>query len=271
MRISLKNFKWVVAGCFLTAIFGQSVLGQDWQDIKGKHFVVYFQDGRSAYAQRVLRLAETYYRNIGDQIGYSRYSDFWTWNERVEIFIFPDQEKFVQKTGQPAWSLAYVDREKRLSDSRTIAFYAQGGAHPEGLLAHEISHLVLRDFLGDQTPIPSWFDEGVAQLQETDKPAVADRVMRSLVRKGSYIPLRVFINWDIRREEDAAKVQVFYAQSVSLVDFLIKNYGSEAFGRLCRSLREGKNFEEALRSVYSRSIETLDDLERKWVSYLKDK
>lgn len=45
--------------------------------------------------------AEEYYHKIAYQIGYARYGNFWTWNDRVRIIVYPDQKVFMMETQQP--------------------------------------------------------------------------------------------------------------------------------------------------------------------------
>ena len=237
-----------------------------WQELKDKHFVVYYQD-KDDYdvAKILLREAEAYYQKIGAQIGYTRYADFWTWEDRAKILLFHSQKSFVETTGQPPWTGGYADRDTYLFNSRVIVTYKQEQKFLDGLLPHEISHLILRDYISDHQ-IPMWFDEGVAQLQEPAKKEVADRIMRTLVGKGAYIPFAILMVWDIRREKDTQKVQTFYAQSLSVVEFLVETYGGDSFSRLCRYLRDGKEFEDALKAAYSNTLPSIEDLEHKWVT-----
>ena len=61
----------------------------DWLEKKSEHFVVYFNQDEN-FAQAVLDGAEKDYRNIAYDLGYARYSEFWTWDKRVKIYIYPD-------------------------------------------------------------------------------------------------------------------------------------------------------------------------------------
>ncbi len=255
----------------MNLLFGSPSLADEWKEIKDKHFVVYYGFAMTREdAGQVLRRAEGYYDKIAQQIGYARYSNFWTWEDRVKIIIYDNQNDFMQETHQPAWSMGYADRHPRLFKSKVIVTYKQENYFFDGLLPHEISHLILHDFFGQQTAIPLWFDEGVAQLQETEKRAVADRLMRRLVQQGKQLPLSTLIAMDIRKERNPTKAKVFYAQSLSVVDFLVVKYGSEAFGTLCRQLRDGKPFAEALRFAYSNSLESVEQLENKWLNDLRN-
>src|SRR6185295_18411511 len=99
-----KNFWLFLMVPFLLASSG--VFADEWKELTDKHFIVYY-DGRiqTEDALRTLRRAEEYYTRIAERIGYSRYKEFWTWDERVTIFVYFDQDTFVAETGQPPWSL----------------------------------------------------------------------------------------------------------------------------------------------------------------------
>jgi hypothetical protein len=237
-----------------------------WGEIKDKHFVIYYEaKNDKTVAQDLLRKAEEYYRKIGDDTGYSRTNKMWTWDDRVQIFLFATQDSFVAKTGQPAWSTGYADRDSRLFKSKTIATFKQEENFVDGLLPHEISHLILHDFIGDEGRIPVWFDEGVAQLQEKNKRSMARDIMGNMTANKQFIPLAQLLTWNIRGERDPRKAQIFYAQSLSVVDYLVTAYGVDAFGRLCRQMRDNHNFSVALSGAYPGIFKDIQDLERKWV------
>lgn len=266
----LKRFFFCWLGIFFIIFTAADGRAENWEFINGKHFVVYYKVAQdSSLAQTVARKAEEYYTRIADQIGYSRYASFWTWEERVKIFIFPDQQAFMQSTGQQSWSRGYANSHSLFLRSRTIVTYRQNQDFIDGLLPHEISHLILKDFVGLDAAVPLWFQEGVAQLCEANKKINADLVMRALIKRNEYIPFDLFMGSDIRQESDNRKVAIFYAQSVSVVDFLIRTYGSSNFGLLCRGFKDTKSFEEAMVSAYGGVLRSVDDLESKWINRMK--
>lgn len=242
--------------------------GETWDQIKGKHFIIYYHPDWSVdRAKNVLRVAEDYYQRIGDMVGLTRYTDFWTWDQRAKIFIFSDQRSFSKRTGASTWSMGYSDRDSYLFQSRAIVTYQQEGILLGELLPHEISHLILHDHISFEH-LPVWVDEGVSQLQEKGKYEVVDRMMYALVRKGQYIKFSFLNEWDIRKEPDAQKVEVFYAQSLSVIRFL-RDRSTKNFRRFCRNLRDGKSMDEALRFAYSGTIRSLQDLEKLWLAHIK--
>jgi len=254
----------------LGVFFSTRASALDWQEIKGKHFVVYYDNvvNRSA-AENTLSNAENHYSKIATLIGYARYSNFWTWGDRVKIFLFPSQEAFSKETRQPEWSRGGAFHSD-FSNERMIASYVNQPLFLTEVLPHEIAHLVLYDFVGSSSRIPQWFNEGVAQLAEENKARKSDVIMRISVRLNSYFPFKLLDSYNVLSEADTSKVGLFYAQSVSMVDFLIKKFGSEKFGLLCRQIAVGKGFQDAFFLIYGTSVDSMENFERKWISYLNE-
>jgi len=248
----------------------QELVSKSWETQKGEHFIIHYTPAtESSWALSVLRKAEYFYEKITPRIGYVRYNRFWTWEDRLKIFIYPDKMSFTQKTGYPPWTKGIAIRDRDLVNSRVIVAYQQEEDFLDGVLPHEISHFILRDFIGFDVEIPLWFEEGIAQLQEKDKVYHAEHFMKKIVEDDQHIPILDFIQLDIRGELDSIKVSLFYAQSISIIDFLIKKYGSHKFGDLCQYIKEGKVFEDALRRAYSNIIDSSSELEDKWIRYMR--
>ena len=235
-----------------------------WTDEKGDHFIVYYQVNEN-FAHETLRNAETYYNRIAADLGYARYSNFWQWDNRVKIYIYPTLEEFQKATGQPAWSNGMAAYSKKEIHS----FNASEG-FMDGLLPHEITHLIFRDFVGIKGQIPLWLDEGVAQWEEPAKREMDKRYARYLVKVDKEFPLYDLTYKGINDASTEEQVQAFYLQSLSLVDFLVKTYGASSFTEFCRQLRDGKPFDDALRSAYPNFIQDMNDLEIKWRKYVME-
>jgi hypothetical protein len=241
------------------ALWAQSAMlavGAEWQAVKSKHFLVsYACDG--SVAREIADGAEKLYDTIASDLGYTRYGDFWLWDRRARILVYPTAKAFALGCDAPAWAAGKASHLRR-----EIAFYLQGtGRLPEGILAHELAHLILNDFVGAER-VPLWLAEGFAQWEQSGR-----KQLPSVPKAGAgcHIPFAVWANLDIRRERDPERVGKYYAQSASVVGFLIQEYGGERFGRFCRALRDGKLMEEALESVYADSITSLAQLEKAWL------
>src|SRR5208283_1102149 len=242
-----------------------------WLKFEGDHFVVLCPPGSDEdEAPAILDHAENYYNNIADDIGYSRYQNFWTWGNRVKIILFGDEGSYTRQTGQPPWSQGFASIYSELFKSRIIVSYKDQPNFIEVILPHEITHLILHDFIGFDRPIPRFFDEGIAQLEQKDDSLAHMDVMARLIIGGRIIPLNDLLRYDLgAHRNDAGAVSIFYVESLYIVDFLIKTYGKDAFKDMCRRLRDGADFEAALKSSYYPTIDSMQTLQDKWPDYAK--
>lgn len=241
----------------------KAIYAQEWQEEKSEHFLVYYANDPQ-FAEEVSRKAETYYKKIASELGYQRYSDFWTWDKRAKIYIYPDRESFLKSTDQPQWSEGVADYY-----AKKISSYAWSEGFLDALLPHEMAHLIFRDYVGFTGEIPLWLDEGVAQWMEPKKRELVKTAVARIAQQGKLLSVARMMSLDIRTNEDAEFVGAYYVQAVSLVSFLVTQYGPTKFTNFCRQLRDGKTVEEALIFVYPTSIRGLEELEKKWVQYIK--
>lgn len=258
----LKSF-WSV---FFVVVFSSRIcIGlEEWQEAKGDHFIVYFNDDKKS-ASEVLFKAEKYYTNIASELGYQRYSTFWTWENRAKIYIYKEKEYFLKATNQPAWSEGMADY-----NNRSISSYAWSQGFIDAILPHEIAHLIFRDYVGFKGEIPLWLDEGVAQWMEPRKREEVMIAVKDLADKNKLIPVEKMLSTDIRGVSDEDLVRTFYIEAMSLVGFLITKYGSESFTNFCRQLRDGKSFKEALIFTYPTTIRDTKVFQEKWLKYIEE-
>lgn len=257
-----------------------------WLEKKSEHFIVYFNQDEK-FAQEVLNGAEKYYHNIAEDLGYARYSEFWTWEHRAKIYIYPDRASFLKATGQPSWSEGMADYQ-----NKQIVSYVWGKGFVESLLPHEIAHLVFRDFVGFEGEIPLWLDEGVAQWEEVAKRKEIKNIIRRYFEEDNLLLVSDITRLNINhlkgkegllirgtRTKDGKDgviflsannlVEIYYLEAVSLVGYLIEKFGGIAFSGFCRELRDGKSVEVALNAAYPQQIRSIQELETGWREYLK--
>ncbi|MDP3042450.1 MAG: hypothetical protein Q8N62_07030 [Candidatus Omnitrophota bacterium] len=282
MHKKLRLFLFVFLGVLWLAAGNAA----DWLEKKSEHFIVYFNQDEK-FAQAVLDGAEKDYRQIAYDLGYARYSEFWTWDKRVKIYIYPDRSSFLKATGQPAWSEGMADYK-----NKQIVSYVWGKNFIESLLPHEIAHLVFRDFVGFKGEIPLWLDEGVAQWAEAAKRKEIKGLIQRYFQEDNLLLVSDVMRLNIEnlkgkqglliratRTKDNKGgvlflsannlVEIYYLQSVSLVGYLIEKFGSNAFSGFCRELRDGKSVEEALKIAYPLRINNIQEFENGWREYLK--
>lgn len=249
------RFPWWLAGVMVWPFLASAASSQDWQVVKSPHFIVMHR-GDEGFAKSVSDKAETYYTAIAADLGFTRYQNFWVWDNRVKVLIYPTAKAFAEACQAPLWAVG------RASSSRhEIASYQQSGpGFLTSLLPHELSHLILSDYMGS-AQVPLWLTEGFAQWEQEGRKAGG-------FMSGQGFRLKELMVADIRQDADSQRVAIFYAQSASVVGYMITTYGGTAFGGFCKALRDGKTVEAALSAVYASDIPSLEALEQKWLKSL---
>lgn len=255
-RLFLCLFLFFVCFCILHAA------DNEWKSISGTHFFVYYKNAPEAFIRQILDKAEDYYDDIAEKLGFTRFN-FWLWDNRAKIYIHDDLKAFQEATGQPTWSggCARVD-------TKTIHTYPYAQGFTETILPHEMGHIIFREFVGfDNRSIPLWIDEGVAAYQEPSRYIVANQITKNAFREGRLIDLARLSRIDQDTLKNSNFVNLFYSEALSLVDFLIKEYGRDEFVYFCQNLRDKKDFMTALSSTYPFS--DLREFDEAWQKYLK--
>lgn len=246
----------------LFAYFNVRAAVKDLLFLNGEHFLVYYTDDEE-FAKNVLRKSEYYYKKIAEELGYGRHSDFWTWDKRVKVYLFPNRQSYINATGMSSWSEGMADYTEK-----KIVSYVWSVGFLDTLLPHEIAHLIFRDFIGFKGEAPLWLDEGVAQWMEPEKREYVFLEMAQIIEDEKNIPLDRLTLMDTRDETDNEVIYIFYAESASLVGFLIKKFGSKQFAEFCRQLRDGKSLRTALTFAYPKDIRSLNQLQEEWLKFI---
>lgn len=234
----------------------------DWRIAKSTHFIVYYKNAPKDFLEKLISKSEDYYNTIAENLGFRRYN-FWLWDNRAKIYVYDDVTDYQNVTGLPAWSWgAVIPKEK------TIHVFPYTEWFFEIILPHELGHIIFREFVGfDNTAIPIWLDEGVASYQEKFRRPVANRLVRKAMNENRFISLEWLSNISPHSIKEPEIVELFYAASISVVDYLIKEFGKDRFFFFCQALRDKKNFEETMASIYR--FKNIKELDSSWQRYLK--
>ncbi len=228
-----------------------------WQTEKSQHFIVYYQEDPTGFVKELINQAEKYYNSIVDELGFRRF-DFWSWDNRAKIYLYKDNASYLKDTRRAAWSGAMVSIK-----TRTIKTYINQNNFFDSILPHEMTHIIFREFVGERGDLPLWLDEGIASSQEKSSLANRMGIAKSIINQNNYLKFD-----DLIEIRDSALIvpYTFYAESASIIVFLIREYGNSDFLGFCRKLRDGEPWKEALLETYH--FFNFGDMERAWKGYI---
>ena len=176
-----------------------------------------------------------------------------------QIVVFGSQDEYRRKTNQPSWSggVSYGN-----------AIYSFVGGQLNEIIAHEMTHLIFYEFMGRSDSVQRWVNEGLAVYEEA-KAAGGSNVpvdlfggLRPLLR-AQPLTMDQMIHL-VPASEKEKTVSLWYAESESLVQFMIERGGRLGFSQFLQGLKDGRNFDQAIGSGFIGVWRNLSDLTQSW-------
>jgi hypothetical protein len=226
-----------------------------WLVAQTANFRIYHRQSRE-FAEKMARIAEStrttlLQRWFGEEDT--------RWPQRCEVVLYEDPRAFSAATGAPpqAPALTRIDAEGGRVLGRHIYLHSATAEMLRCILPHEVTHSVIADHFGRR--IPRWADEGMAVLTEPrDRITGHLRLLPRWRDEGLVVsPRQLFDMGDYPPPHAWGS---FYAQSVSLVQFLSQEKGPQTFAHFLRDgLKDG--YAPALERYYGWDFGELD---RRW-------
>jgi len=234
-----------------------------WQKMRGQDFIIYYRaDVPEDFVRTAMDTAEEEFRRVTDNLGITNNQE-WALKDQVKVYIYSDRDDYVKNGGQAIWSHGVA-----FAQAKTIKLYPDASGFFDTVLPHELGHIIFRDYVGYKIELPLWFEEGVAVYQEKAKRLGSKKQVQEAIENGQFIPLSQLSGMRLYRNSKSETVDLFYAESASVVYYLITELGGQEFEMLCRELKSNTPFREALHKVYLR-FKDPDELNQSWVEYLK--
>ncbi|MDD5486207.1 MAG: peptidase MA family metallohydrolase, partial [Dehalococcoidales bacterium] len=131
-------------------------------------------------------------------------------------------------------------------------------------VVHELAHLVTHQMTyNPYNSIPVWLNEGISMHAEGKMDEVYETSLKRALLANELVSVKSLSS---PFSTDADIAHLSYAQSQSLVEYLINEYGSQKMEELLAVFRRGCTYDEGFLGVYGFDTRALDD---SWQDYIR--
>jgi hypothetical protein len=130
-------------------------------------------------------------------------------------------------------------------------------------LPHEITHLLVEEAVfGPFGDIPTWLNEGLAQYSESEMDSYSRGILNTAIAEDTLISIKSLSG---SFPTDSSGAYLAYAESRTVVEFLIGSFGWEKMRQLLDVYKDGSTNDKALLAVYGFDV---NSLEAQWKDYI---
>jgi len=227
----------------------------DWRSLTEGKVTIYWYKGDDSFAGELMAVAQGALAWLAEDTGAEL-------EKPVKIFIYANSQDLRESMIFPQeWTGG-------------VAFPRYGiiaiGIAPDDLdwgsraIAHELTHLVIHQVtFNPYNDLPTWLDEGLAMKAEGELSEAFASVLHKAEKEDNLVSVQSLSSPFSAYAEES---YLAYAESYSLVAFLIDSYGHEKMFKLLGTFRQGSGYDEALEMVYDFDM---DGLDAQWRASLK--
>lgn len=222
---------------------GWRYAGVVWNELVSEHFVLHYQEHDAAWAARVLELAEEAYDQVTTDLDAEPPLPV-----HIKAYEQPELFRTSVLLSLPEWATGWTEPGEsikfRVRDTSDLFF--------RRLLTHELAHQVLFA-QGLEDP---WLHEGIAcyesgQVVDLGMHWAGGRywpTVQEAVRRHDELPLDALPSFEDLPDD---QVDLAYAQSWSMVAYVVEEHGMSGLQRLLERAIAGEDFITAVRTALS--------------------
>jgi hypothetical protein len=228
--------------------------GYNWKNITQNNITLYWYSGDDGFATDLMQTCQDTLLRLGEDTGAYLESP-------VRIYIY---------------SSSYALREAIVFAKEWTGgvAYPSYGAIAIGIsrsnmewgrraLSHELAHLVTYQMTSNPyNSIPVWLNEGISMYAEGELEADYENYLKAAAVGGYLISVQSLCS-PFSAYSD--KSYLSYAESYSIVDFLIEKYGQQKIHQLLTVFKAGSTYDNALLEVYGYDLAGLN---KQWQDYI---
>jgi len=220
-----------------------------WQTVRAENVELKWYRGGDSFGQALLDPARRALQKLRTEAGVEV-------GRTIKIYIYGSEADFQSAVdpGTHEWAGG-----RAFTREGVILIAAPPGSldFARRTVPHELSHVVV--YQATRNPygrLPTWLDEGLAMLAEGDLQPAFARALQTAIRED-----RLISAWALSSSfpTDPRQAELSYAESYSLVRFVVSRYGQAGLSRLLAQFREGATYDDALHAALGVDTYGLDD------------
>jgi hypothetical protein len=222
----------------------------DWETIENEYVWLYWHDQPADFGQHYDDLAVEAASSLANEFDVQV-------DEPVSIVIYNSHEELMSilQESSAEWTGAV-----NFGKTGVIAIGLGSESWMDKVIPHELTHAVLNQVT--QPPfgeIPRWLHEGLAMRSEGGSSWEEEMALEGAIADNTLISLRV-LNSPFADQRERAILS--YAESYSLVSFIIEEYGTDKLGELIAIFGRGAHYDDAMNEVFGVDMDGIEDLWR---------
>lgn len=191
-------------------------------------------------------------------------------DKTVNISVYASQQDYAASVaGAPEWAGG-----EELSQYDSVFILVRPGALSQDLpgVAHELTHVIVGQITSNPyNSIPFWLNEGLAvhvQFPQGNLPSEFSTALSNAIADNSLISVRSLSD---PFSAYADKATLSYAESDSIVTYLINQYGSTKMLQFLDNFEQGSTYDGALQANYDFNMDGLFTQWKAWLDTQREK
>ena len=242
----------------------QTVLWVDtrfpWQEIETEQVSVYFYTGNEAFNRRILGSAQGTLDELQSRFGVER-------SRPIRIWVYDSYDDFSGATepNSEPWFVGASYPGRYLIQA---VIPTDNDSEIGRIIPHEVTHQLVYQATENPFLLPArWFDEGLATYhQDTPTPGLQETLAEA-VQESRLIPLAALS----REFPFDSTYHLAYAESVSVIEFIIARWGEAAIGDVIAAYRDGVSHDDAFQRGLGVTVGELEQLWKQSLGYAGDR
>ncbi len=229
----------------------------EWFYLQSQHFDVYFYDGGQEIAEFTAEIAESSYIQLRRDFRFDI-------RERIVFVVYNSHNDWQQTNVVISYLEEGIGGVTELYKNRIVVPFEGSYEQFRHVIHHELVHAVMNDMIyggsiqslivGEVTPAPLWFSEGLAEFQSSGWNNRTDMIVRDAVLN-NYMPSLQVLQY-----------YLVYQGGASVFRYISSTYGRNKIGEMLHKMRGKVSFERVLRSSVGVGSE---EFTQRWHRYLK--